>query len=343
MLKKLTLTFTIILLIVNLSGCEKSESKETITRTEIFMGTAIKVTLYNNNDEDILDKVFNKIIEIEDLVSINKKGTEIVELNKSAGKNKVKLSSVSYDIIKKGVEYSKLSDGKYDISIGPLVKLWNIGLPEAKVPTESEIKATMPYIDYSKIEMNDLTKEVFLKEKGMMLDLGSIAKGYVADEIVKILKSESVEKAIIDLGGNIYALGSKEKDKKWNIGIQDPFDNRGNVVGSIAVSNKSVVTTGIYERYIEQDGVKYHHILNPSTGYPYETDIAGVSIVADKSVDADALSTLVFTKGVEEGLRFVEEIDGVDAIFITKDKNIYITKGLEGSFKLINEDYVLSN
>ncbi|BFK82074.1 FAD:protein FMN transferase [Clostridium baratii] len=343
MKKKAISFFVAILLVFSFIGCAEKKKAEPIHRTELFMGTAIKVTVYDKQDEEILDKVFKCIIEIEDLVSINKDNTEITNLNKNAGIKGVKLSEDSFNIIKKGLEYSKLSNGGYDVSIGPLVKLWSIGLPEAKVPNKDEIKNVINKIDYKKVKVNDETKEVFLEDKGMMLDLGSIAKGYAADEIVKVLKENNVKQAIIDLGGNIYALGLKDGDKDWKVGIQDPFTERGNVVGSVEVSNKSVVTTGIYERFIEKDGVKYHHILNPKDGYPYKTDIAGVSIIADKSVDADGLSTLVFTKGLNEGIKFIEDLDGVDAIFITNDRKVYTTKGIKDNFKMINESFTLSN
>lgn len=341
--KKLISIISTIILTISLVGCSENEGQQPITRTELFMGTVIKATIYDNQDEKVLDEIFNKVTEIENLVSINKENTELDKLNKSAGKEKVKLSDESFNIIKKGIEYSKLSEGGYDISIGPLVKLWSIGLPEAKVPTEDEIKETIKYVDYNKIELNEVTKEVFLSEENMMLDLGSIAKGYVADEIVNILKEENVNQAIIDLGGNIYALGSKDKNQGWKIGVQDPFDNRGNVVGTIEVSNKSVVTTGIYERYIEENNKKYHHILNPKNGYPYETEIGGVSIIANKSIDADALSTLVFTKGVEEGIKLVESLDNIDAVFVTKDKKLYLTDGIRNNFELMNDNYKIEN
>ena len=177
----------------------------------------------------------------------------------------------------------------------------------------------------------------------MQLDLGGIAKGYAADEVVKILKQEGIRSAIIDLGGNIYALGSKNSDNNWKVGIQDSFSDRGKVIGAVEVFDKTVVTSGIYERFIEEDGVRYHHILNPKTGYPYETDIAGVSIIADNSIDADALSTLTFTKGVKEGLKFVENLDNVDAIFITNDKKIYLTENIKDNFKLMSNDFEISN
>lgn len=351
MKKKLFGIIMAILLAFSMFGCskdapkekEEQSAKEPLSRTEIFMGTVVKITLYDNASEKILDKAFDRVVEIEDLVSINKEGTELDELNNSAGIKSVKLSDTTYDIIKKGLEYSKLSEGGYDLTIGPLVKLWSIGLPEANVPTKEEIEDTIKKIDYSKVELNQETKEAFITDEGMKIDLGSIAKGYAADEIVKILKEEGVTQAIVDLGGNIFAMGLKEGNKNWKIGIQNPFDNRGSVVGSIEVTDKSVVTSGVYERYLEKDGVKYHHILNPKTGYPYETDIIGVSIVADKSIDADALSTLVFTKGIEEGIKFVEKLDGIDAIFINDKNEVYITAGLKDNFKIINESFKLIN
>lgn len=341
--KKVIIFLITTILIISLVGCTKEKSKDPISRTELFMGTAIKITLYDGGSEEILDKAFKRVIELEDLVSINKSGTEIVELNENSGIKPVKLSDDSFNIIEKGLEYSKASKGGYDITIGPLVKLWSIGLPEAKVPDKNEIKEAIKHVDYSKLKINKDTNEVFLSEKGMMIDLGSIAKGYAADEVVKLLKEEGVKEAIVDLGGNIYTLGKKEGDKNWKIGIQDPNTERGNVVGAVETSNKSVVTTGVYERFIEKDGVKYHHILNPKTGYPYKTDIAGVSIIADKSMDADALSTLIFTKGLDEGLKFIENLDGVDAIFIMNDRKVYITEGIRDSFKLTNESFELAN
>ena len=183
-------------LVIGITGCEntkESGKSEPLSRLELFMGTAIKVTLYNGGSEEILDKVFDRIVEIENLVSINRDNTEIVDLNKNSGIKPVKLSETSYDIIEKGLHYSIISQGGYDITIGPLVKLWSIGLPEANVPTNNEIEDSIKNVDYSKVIMNDETKEVFLTDKNMMLDLGSIAKGYVADEVGNILKEESIE------------------------------------------------------------------------------------------------------------------------------------------------------
>ena len=329
------------------SGCSNNNNNNTssdyINRKELLMGTTVSVTIYDSTDEKILDKIFKKVKELEETLSINENGTLVDKINNAAGIKPIEVDDDTYTIIKKGVEYSKLSDGLFDISIGPIVKLWNIGLPEARVPTQEEINEKLPLVNYEDIELNDEEQTVYLKRKGMMLDLGGIAKGYTADIISDILTEEGVKSAIIDLGGNIFTHGSKVDGSDWKVGIQNPFNTRGNIVATISASNKSIVTSGIYERYIEENGKFYHHILSPFTGYPYENEIAGITIVSDNSIDGDALSTSVLAMGVDKGMEFVNNIDGLDAIFITLDNKIYITNGLKENFNLINDEFTLIN
>lgn len=325
-------------------GCSKEKKNiDPINRSEILMGTVVTVTLYDTQDEEILDTVFNRVKELESILSINTTGTLVDKINDSAGIEPVKIDDVTYNIIKEGLKYSKLSNGLFDITIGPIVKLWNIGLPEAKVPSQKEIDSKLGLVNYNNVELNDTNKTVFLKKSGMMIDLGGIAKGYTADEISKILKENKVKSAIIDLGGNIYTHGQKLSGEDWKIGVQDPFSDRGEIIGTLHVINKSVVTSGIYERFIEKDGVKYHHILNPSTGYPYENELAGVTIISDKSIDGDALSTSVFAMGLDNGMKFVESQENIDGIFVTKDKKVYTTSGVKDIFSITNENFKLSN
>lgn len=343
-IKRLSIFLLLIFSLVILGGCSKDNKvTEPLSKSEVLMGTVVTVSLYDSNDEEILNKAFNKVKELEATLSINENGTLVDEINDEAGIKPVKVYDDTYNIIKKAIEYSKLSNGLFDISVGPIVKLWNIGLPEARVPSQEEIDEKLPLIGYNDIEIDDSNKTIFLKRKGMMIDLGGIAKGYTADVISDILTKEGVKSAIINLGGNVFAHGKKVNGDDWKIGIQNPFTERGGIVGTITTSNKSVVTSGIYERYIEKDGVKYHHILSPSTGYPYDNEIAGITIVSDKSVDGDALSTSVFAMGVEEGMNFVNTLDGIDAIFITKDYKVYITDGLKSIFTLTNSDFTLEN
>lgn len=341
------LYFTLISIVVTIitvacSGESSTKYSSPISKTDFFMGTVVKISLYDKKDESIITKAFDRIKEIENEVSINKQGTELQRLNSFAGKSPLKVKDDTYVIIKKGLEYSKLSQGSFDITIGPIVKLWSIGLPEAKVPTELEISDKLKLVGYRDVKINE-DKSVFLKKPGMSIDLGGIAKGYTADEVVEVLKQNGVKSAVIDLGGNVFVLGSKTDGQPWKIGIQNPFEVRGKIIGTIDVQNKSIVTSGIYERFIERDGKRYHHILSPFNGYPYNNEIAGVTIVSDKSIDGDALSTTVFSKGLNGGMKFVNETKGIEAIFVTKNKEVYTTNGLKSNFKLTNEDFKVMN
>lgn len=330
-----------------LVGCSNTSSKPTTTdplkHTELLMGTTVSVTLFDHQDPEILNDAFNLVKELENELSLNKTSTLLTELNASSGTAPYKVNNILFDIVEKGVYYSELTNGSFDLSVGPIVRLWSIGLPEARVPSQEEIDAALPAIGYENIVLDSNHSTIYLEKPHMQLDLGGIAKGYTADAIAKLLASKGVEHALIDLGGNIYTLGHKVDGSLWKVGIQDPFEDRNNIVGYVSVANQSVVTSGIYERFLEANGKKYHHILNPQTGYPFDNDIAGISIISNKSIDGDALSTAVFSKGLEDGLDFVQTLSGVDAIFITKDSKVYITEGLKGNFTLTNEDFELVN
>lgn len=329
---------------LNFLGClPKSipSGDDPLKRTEFVLGTSVTISLYDHQSSDLLNKAFNKLRDLEDILSINKSDTLIDTINKNAAIKSVKVDSETLFIITKSLEYSTLSDGSFDITIGPIVKLWNIGFPDARVPSPEEIDAKLNLVDYRQIEIDQSNNAVFLKSKGMLIDLGGIAKGYAADEVVKMLKQNGTRHALVDIGGNVYALGTKPDGSLWKIGIQDPFNPRGRVIGSIALSDKSIVTSGIYERYLEEGGKKYHHILNPDTGYPFENELASVTVITSNSIDGDALSTSVFSKGLEDGLEFVDTLEDVEAIFVTKDKKVYITKNLEDSFALTDDTFKL--
>lgn len=331
-----------------LTGCSKesqtTETKPYLSRQDFVLGTIATVKLYDHQSQEILDAAFDKLNEIENILSINKTNTLLDAINENAGIAPVQVDAATYHVIEKGLYYSQLTSGAFDLTIGPLVKLWDIGFPTARVPEPSEIDATLPLVDFNLVTLDESTHSVYLEKKGMQLDLGGIGKGYAADEVAKILRESGVEHAIIDLGGNVYALGDKPGNKLWTIGIQDPFGLRGNGIGTINVANKSLVTSGIYERYLEtEDGKKYHHILNPATGYPYDNPIAGVSIISDYSIDGDALSTSTFALGIEDGLSFIEKLDGIDAIFVTTDYKVYVTSGIKDKFRLTSPDFTLAN
>ncbi|MBW8350958.1 FAD:protein FMN transferase [Bacillus sp. IITD106] len=335
--------FLFILFILLISGCGQSNQTKVLStpykETDFLMGTVVTVRIYDNGKEAVLEPAFKRINSLASRITVNEKGSEIDQINQNAGIQSVKVSKDIYKLIAAGKDYSEKANGSFDISIGPLTSLWHIGFPDARKPDDTEIKAALPLISYKHIEINKKNQTVLLTKKGMQLDLGAIAKGFITDEVAKVLKQHDVKTAIIDLGGNIYVMGKNPSGKDWTVGIQDPFSPRGEIVGKISESNKSIVTSGIYERYLEIDGNKYHHLLNPKDGYPFNNEIAGVSIISDQSIDGDALSTVVFSKGIKDGMKFIEGIKGVEAIFISTDKKIYTTKGLINNFELTNDAF----
>ena len=353
-MKRIGLRFVLMIIISIVTGCggqstteengtlEKPELTTTpYKKTEFLMGTVVTVKIYDKGKEAVLEPAFERIQTLADQITVNEAGSEIDAINTNAGIKPVKVSKDIFELMDAGNDYSIKSNGSFDISIGPLTDLWRIGFPDARKPAQSEIDAVLPLIDYKQIELNEKEQTVFLKEKGMQLDLGAIAKGFITDQVAEVLKENDVTTAIIDLGGNIYVMGNNPSGKDWTVGIQDPFAPRGETIGVISESNKSVVTSGIYERVLEVDGKSYHHLLDPVNGYPFNNDVAGVTIISSKSVDGDGLSTSVFSKGIEGGLEFIEQFEGTEAIFISTDKKVYITSGLKNNFELTNDEFTM--
>jgi thiamine biosynthesis lipoprotein len=214
--------------------------------------------------------------------------------------------------------------------------LWVVKSGETErdeIPTDTEIEKIKYLIDYKNLQMLE-DNQVFLTEKQMKINLGSIVKGYAADEVRRILLENDVNIAMIDLGGNIFAHGFKADGSSWKIGIQNPLEYTGNFLGILQVKDKSIVTSGDYERYFIYDGKKYHHILDTETGYPVDNEIMGVSIISEKSIDGDGLSTTLFALGLDKGMELINSIEGAEAIFITKEKSIYFTEGINDKFIL---------
>lgn len=319
--------------------------EQPLERREFLMGTQVVLRVYDEGKEDALDDAISRIEELEEKLTSNAPGSEIDAINQAAGKEAVEVSGDTFELLEKAAEYSALAGGGFDLTVGPLVNLWRIGFDDARVPAPEEIDAALPMINHEKVELNAGESTVYLPEADMNIDLGAIAKGYIADEVMEVFAAHEVTTAIVDLGGNVVVLGDSptREEGGWNVGIQDPFLARGKIVGYINLTDISVVTSGIYERYLEADGETYHHLLNPETGYPFDNEIAGVSIITEKSVTADALSTAVFALGLEDGLEFVNSEPGVEAVFITKDKKLYTSEGLREMFQLSNEEFTWVN
>lgn len=306
-----------------------------ITKQFYVLGTIIRLTVYGDNAQNAIDLAVSRLYEIDDRMSVFKADSEISNININAGKSPIKVNDDTFFVIKQGLYYSNLTSGAFNLCISPLVNLWGIGTSHARIPNEHEVEKALKISDYKSIVLNDKDYTVSLCHPGQAIDLGSIAKGYAADEIKSIFTKNNIKHAIIDLGGNVYAFGTKPDLSHWNIGIQDPFGDQQQYIGTLKVSNKSIVTSGGYERYFEIDGQRFQHIIDPKTGYPCKNDISSVTIISDNSIDGDALSTCCYTMGLEKGLNLIESINGVDGIFITNNKEVYMTSEITQNFKLI--------
>ncbi|MDD4295641.1 MAG: FAD:protein FMN transferase [Ruminiclostridium sp.] len=341
---KRLLYLVIFLLLFIVNACT-IKNFEPVVRSNFLLNTIVEITLFEDekNSEIMLSDMFNEIQIYENKYSRYVLGSDIAKINESPGVP-VSVSKDTIDMIEKSIYFSEISNGLFDISIGALVDLWNINSDNPRVPQQNEIYAAMQNVDYKDIILDKENSTVTLSKNGVLLDTGALAKGYITDKLVMYLKEKKVDSAILNLGGNLYLYGSKKDGSAWNIGIRNPFGYQGDYIGTVSVKNLSVVTSGIYERYFEEDGIRYHHILNPMTGYPENNNLASVSIITESSTMADGLSTTTFLLGLKEGMALVESLEGVEAIMVTRDKKIYLSSGIKNGemrFKLTNEDYTL--
>jgi len=320
-------------------------TKKTLTSQESFqLSTYIKISIYDDVEVPTLmfDELFYRIDAYEQMLSKSIETSELNKINSMAGIEPVKVSDEMWKVLIKGMEYGDYSNGLFDISIGPLVNLWKIGTDEAHVPSKVEIESKLAHINYQKIIIDEVNKTVYLPETEMILDLGGIAKGYIADELKKVILENGYEHAVINLGGNVLTVGEKPNVDHWNIGVRDPNSSESDMVGLLKLKDNSIVSSGVYERFFIDNGSRYHHILNPFTGYPEQNNLTSVSIVSAKSVDGDGLSTSLFMMGLEEGYNYALSHD-IEALFITGDYKIYMTPGLKDVFERTNNLYTIEN
>ncbi|MDR3130346.1 MAG: FAD:protein FMN transferase [Treponema sp.] len=329
----LKVRYLLVCVLIVLAGCRKGPPSQ----SEFVLGTVCSVSLYEQGRAEAYREIFGRFREIESRMSVTLPGTELERINANAGGAPVAVHPDVFEVIEAALRYAELSGGAFDPTVGPLVSLWGIGGDNARLPSQEEIEGLLPLVNWRDVELDREGLTVFLKRPGMALDLGAIAKGYAADEAAKILLKHRIKRAIIDLGGNILVYGEKRDRGAWRVGIQNPLDSRGAYIGIMEVRDQTVVTSGVYERFFESGGARYHHILSPADGYPVRNGLLSVSIVTGRSVDADALSTAVFVLGYERGKVLVESLEGAGAVFIFEDKSIRVCG--EAGFILTDESY----
>lgn len=331
-------------LMLVLAGCGNTKKQavklrsKPYTDSQFYMGTICNITVYDDGKKQAVADGFKTIKHIDSQATLTRSGSVLDAINAAAGKHPVVVPKDFMPLIQKAMYFSKNSDGSFDMAIGAVTNLWKIGLPGARVPKQSEIDAALPLVNWRDVQINAKKRTVYLTKKGMRLDFGGIAKGWVADEVKKTLKKDGVTTAIIDLGGNVIVMGHSPRGKntKWTVGIQNPIAKRGEALGHIKAADQSIVTAGTYEQYLMSHGHKYIYLFDAKTGYPYENNLASVTIVSKKSVDGDALSNAAFNKGLTGGIKYMngKAKNHIQAIFITNEKKVYVTNGLKKSFDL---------
>lgn len=302
----------------------------------VAMGTVITEKIYSDKDaSDVCDGVEKTIKNLEGVISRRDESSVIYSLNKNG---KVKTDEKTADVISRCGEIYSDCGGAFDITVGKLTSMWNIGEENARVPEEKEIKDALTYVDGSLVKTNQ--GAVMLGE-GQKVDLGAVGKGLACDYVRDYLETTPIKSAVISVGGSVLLFGDSEKDKKWSVAVRDPSGESDEYMGVLSLSDCCVSTSGDYERVLESDGKKYHHILDPKTGYPSDSGLKSVTIVCDSGFLSDALSTACFVLGVKEGEKLLRKYNA-EAVFIDNENRVYVTDGLISSFSLTSEGYTLA-
>ena len=342
--KKLNILLFAAVLIM-LAGCSGAggPAPEPVMKDGYYLDTICTVSVYRMTDaqgevkdaadmseeaEAVIDEAFDLCSELESKISRTRNDSDISRINSAKG-GWVDVSAETCELIQKGLDYSDMSGGRFDITVGGITEQWDFHAPEgeAKIPGGDALAEAAKHINYKNVETDG--DRIRIKDPEAKLDLGGIAKGYIGDKMSELLESRGVVSAVINLGGNVICIGGKTDEAAFVIGVETPFSDRSEIIGKISARDKTLVTSGVYERRIEVDGKTYHHILDTGTGWPVDTDLDAVTLIADKgrSADIDALSTICLILGADEGVSLIEKQDGIEGVFVLSDGSIRTTEG----------------
>ena len=329
-----------------------AEKNKMYKKSRVLMDTFCTITVVSPSKEDARDAIeagFAEIKKLETLLNYFSDDSEITAVNRAAGNKPVTVSRETMDMMKKTIYISKLTNGVFDPTIAPVVSLWNFSkdMSDPSIPSGSKINDAVDLVDYKKIKMDYDKFEIFLEEKEMEIDLGGIAKGYAADKAVEAIKSKGIKAALVAVAGDIRGFGLNASGNSWRVGIQNPRPEAESdkpwedIFASLYLGNMAISTSGDYQRFFIKDGRRFHHILDPETGFPAESDLISVSVIAPEGYVADGLSTAVFVLGLEKGLSLLESA-GLDGVLVNADKKVFLTRNLKGKIEILNNQYRLA-
>lgn len=338
--------------VVLLCGCSRADapaknnsdnnSGEYISKTDFLLNTVVTVSLYDKQEESLLDGCFALIRKYETIFSRTLENSELYSLNhglapvvtQSGDSITYSVSEELADLLQYAMQYSELSGGAFDLSVAPITSLWEFQTDDPVLPDPVKLAQALSLVDYRNLQLKG--KEITFAKPGIEIDLGAIAKGYIADQVKSYLITNGVKSALINLGGNVLCVGEKSKQVPFLVGIQKPYADRNVTVAVMKINDLSVVSSGVYERFFKLNGRTYHHILDPKTGYPYDNGLISVTILSKKSVDGDGLSTSCFALGLEKGLALIESLPDTYAVFITEDYKLHYSAGFQSAIQLLD-------
>lgn len=311
--------------------------REIVRRSHHAMGTLVVITAWTTDPskaQAAFKAAFDELDRLEAVLTVWRKDSDVTRVNARAGKGPVKVSEDTIRVVKKALELSKITDGKFDVTFGALSGLWKFDHDQDdKIPDPEEVKRRLPFIGYEHIVVDEAEQTIALDKEGVSIHLGGIGKGYGVDRAVEILKAHGLRDFMVQAGGDLYVSG-KRGERPWRVGIRDPRGPRDAFFAAAEVTDATFSTSGDYERFFIEDGVRYHHILDPDLGRPAR-GTRSVTIMAPDAMTADALSTGVFILGAERGLEVVEALDGVGAVVVDEDNEVHVSKRLEGKVKVL--------
>ena len=308
---------------------EKAESNEEASKDIFAMDTYMTVTAYGAKAQEAVDEAEAEIQRLDELLSTGNEESEIAQLNQN--KSAILSEDAGY-LVERALELNKETDGAFDIAIYPVMEAWGFPTQDYQVPTADTLESLLKLADASQIIYDENSRKISFDREGMKIDLGGIAKGYTSSRIMDIYKENNISSGLVNLGGNVQALGTKTDGSKWRVAVQSPDDTE-DYLGILSVEDKAVITSGGYERYFEQDGKTYHHIIDPKIGYPAENGLTSVTVVSEDGTLADGLSTSLFIMGKEEAIEFWKaHSEEFDIIMLTDEGKLYVTEGIQDDF-----------
>ncbi len=309
------------------------DGRTEVKAVQFAMGTAITHVAFGRRAEAAVRDGQAEVERLEDLLSRFRPGSEISRINRSAGTGAVQVSRDTFEVLTAAVHWSVVCEGLFDVTIGPLVALWQRAAAEERPPRKPDIDRALALVGYRDLVLDPGRRTANLRREGQSIDVGGIGKGYAGDKLLEVFRRHGVESGLVNLGGNVVSLGTKPDGMPWRVGIRHPREEEA-ILGFVQVTGQTVVTSGDYQRlFVDGEGRRHHHILNPATGHPAASGLSSVTIVAGNSCAADALSTAVFVAGMTRGLGLLRGQPGVEAVLVDMESRVYVTRGLRDGFQ----------